>query len=60
MSERREQVVSIIYRCKDGLRHTVYVPGRVGPGLQRRRGGTVIDTYECKPIAIRRVKIEEV
>ena len=53
-----EQVVSIIYRCKDGLRHTVCVPAE-SVQVCNKGETIVIDTSE-EPIAIRRVKIEEV
>ena len=58
MSERREQVVSIVYRCKDGLRHTVFVPAESVQVCDEGEA-ILIDTFE-EPIAIRRVKIEEV
>lgn len=58
MSERREQVVSIVYRCEDGLRHTVYVPAE-SVQVCNEGEAIVIDTYK-DPIDIRRVRIEEV
>ena len=58
MSERREQAVSIVYRTKDGMKHTVAIPDELVQVCNEGEA-IVIDTYK-DPIDIRRVKIRKV